>query len=276
MNENSPYVCSHCKAGALKWAVACGACGRSDTIVAQDPRTADREITNTPIGATIRRPAVHALGDIKDSSDTHIDTGIRALDDCLGGGFVRSAVTLVAGPPGIGKSTLLLQALADIAHTHRVMMISGEEPLPRLAGRARRLKLNVNRVSVFAHTDFQTIAKAVRLARPAFLVVDSLQTIANDELRARAGTPTQLVTCTKGFVSLAQSLNIAVAIVGHVAKDNKAAGPRTVEHLIDVMLYFNAKGEQRVLHCAKNRFGPALENHFLKMTATGLIDVKRP
>ena len=156
--------------------------------------------------------------------------------------------------------------------THRALFISGEEPLHRLALRARRLNLDVSGLDAVPYTEMLTLARIVRRERHAFVCVDSLHTLHNDRLRSRPGSPSQLIGCAQSCVRLAQSVGCAILLIGHVTKQNFLSGPRSVEHIVDVMLTFHVKGKRRILTATKNRFGPALAPHTLKMTKTGLID----
>lgn len=150
--------------------------------------------------------------------------------------------------------------------------MSGEEPLDRLALRARRLNLDVSALDAVPYTEMLTLARIVRRERYAFVCVDSLHTLHNDRLRSRPGSPSQLIGCAQSCVRLAQSVNAAIFLIGHVTKQNFLSGPRSVEHIVDVMLTFHVKGQKRILTATKNRFGPALQTHILKMTKNGLVD----
>jgi len=204
-------------------------------------------------------------------------TGIAELDRALGGGLVAGSVTLIGGDPGIGKSTLLLQACVG-PHSGDMLYVSGEESLQQIALRARRLGLDATGVTVYSATDIADITAMAEQAKPACVVVDSIQTVYTDALPSAPGSVNQLRECAARLVRLAKSTGIAVILVGHVTKDGQIAGPRVLEHMVDTVLYFEneASSRYRVLRTVKNRFGAANELGIFVMTETGMREVRNP
>jgi DNA repair protein RadA/Sms len=211
-----------------------------------------------------------------DTSRTGV--GLGELDRVLGGGLVAGSVTLIGGEPGIGKSTLLLQVAQGISGEPAVLYVSGEESTAQIAMRARRLGGTFGHVQVVAQNDLDTILELASQARPALLIVDSIQTMSLASVPSAAGAVTQLRECTAALVRHAKSTGMAVLIVGHVTKDGAIAGPRMLEHLVDTVLYFerDAGSRFRRVRAAKNRFGAANELGFFLMQENGLREVKNP
>lgn len=269
MYDSAPFYCRACRYPSLCWSPTCERCGRANTLAAVDAGA-----SSPAIGFVHSARVSSSLDQVESRSESRLRSGFDALDEVTGGGLVRAAVTLIAGSPGAGKSTLLLQSAAHVSRDHRAWLVSGEEPLARLKAKAERLRLDASRLHVTTETELAKLGSLVRRTRPAMLVVDSIQTIHSDKLRSRPGSPTQLVTCALAFARLAASYNVAIALVGHVTKTNSLAGPRTVEHYVDAMIYFVAGKRGRcTLEASKNRFGAANVPVHLSMTPHGLIDV---
>ncbi len=200
------------------------------------------------------------------------------LDRSLGGGLVAGSVTLLGGDPGIGKSTLLLQACVSLSADATMLYVSGEESPQQIAMRARRLGLNPSGIIVFASTDIDDIVTLAEQERPAGLIIDSVQTIYSTDLPSAPGSVNQLRECTARLVRLAKSTDIPVILVGHVTKEGNIAGPRVLEHMVDTVLYFEneAGSRYRILRAVKNRFGAANELGIFIMTETGMREVRNP
>jgi len=205
-------------------------------------------------------------------------TGIGELDRVLGGGLVPGSVTLIGGDPGIGKSTLLLQACAEPAGAGTVLYVSGEESLQQIALRARRLGINGEDILVVSAVQIEEIIALAEKQRPVCVIVDSIQTVFTDSLPSAPGSVNQLRACTARLVGLAKTTGISVILVGHVTKEGQIAGPRVLEHMVDTVLYFEteAGSRYRVLRSVKNRFGATNELGVFMMTETGMREVKNP
>jgi DNA repair protein RadA/Sms len=268
------YVCSACGDSAPKWQGQCPACGAWNTLAAHAaPRAAARGR-----GAAAPAAAAHAatLDSAALAEAPRLATGSVEFDRVLGGGLVAGSVTLLGGDPGIGKSTLLLQAAAALAATVPVVYATGEESLQQVALRARRLGLAAGPLAVLAATGVEAILTAAAGAR--VLVVDSIQTMATAEIDASAGSVSQLRESAARFVQFAKRSGTAVVLIGHVTKEGVIAGPRVLEHLVDTVLYFesDAGSRFRIVRAVKNRFGAAQEIGVFAMEEAGLKEVKNP
>jgi len=221
--------------------------------------------------------AAQNLAEVSDEHMARRTTGIAELDRALGGGLVTGSVTLIGGDPGIGKSTLLLQACVG-PHAGEMLYVSGEESLQQIALRARRLALDAAAVTVYAATDIEDIIAMAEHERPACVIVDSIQTVYTDALPSAPGSVNQLRECAAQLVRMAKSTGIAVILVGHVTKEGQIAGPRVLEHMVDTVLYFEneAGSRYRVLRTVKNRYGAANELGIFVMTDTGMREVRNP
>lgn len=265
----SLYRCSNCNHETASWLLQCPECGSVNHCVAIESTL---PVTDR---VSVAAPEIATLDTFEDDADDErIATPFVALDSVTGEGFVPGSVTLLAGAPGAGKSTLSLQVAAFVSQdeSQSAIYICGEEPLARLNKRARRLSLDCSRLLAVPYTETRALFSMMRRQRPTFCVVDSLHVVYSDRIRSRPGSPSQVVKAAQDFVAIAQKLDCAVLLVGHVTKNNMLSGPRSAEHAVDVVITFQPKGDRRVIEATKNRFGPALEKHYLKMTARGLVD----
>jgi DNA repair protein RadA/Sms len=255
-----------------KWAGRCDACGGWNTI-AEEP---DRAASPRPAGRG-RRLALAGLAG-GEAPPARSATGIGELDRVLGGGLVPGSAVLVGGDPGIGKSTLLLQAAAQAAAAGSVIYVSGEEAEAQIRMRASRLGLGQADVALAAATDLGDILATLEAERPALAVIDSIQTMWAGHVESAPGSVAQVRACAQELVTFAKRRGTAVVLVGHVTKEGQIAGPRVVEHMVDTVLYFEGeRGHQfRILRAVKNRFGPAGEIGVFEMTAAGLAEVTNP
>ena len=206
-------------------------------------------------------------------------TNIEELDRVLGGGFVDSSVVLLGGPPGIGKSTLLLQILSDISGVENPIYISAEESISQVLLRAKRLNINNKKIKIATTSNIEQIISSVeKYKENAIVIIDSIQTISTNIMQSTSGTISQVRFCTQELVNLAKQNNIIVVIVSHITKDGAIAGPKTLEHMVDCVLYFEGDKsyDYRILRGAKNRYGPTDEIGIFSMTGTGLEEVKNP
>jgi DNA repair protein RadA/Sms len=268
------HICTACGAEHAKWAGQCGTCGAWNTLVeAEAPRA------NPVRGVVSGTSAPAALGTVSATATPRIKTGMPEFDFVLGGGIVPGSLVLVGGEPGIGKSTLLLQAAAMLQRNGAsVLYVSGEESPLQVKLRAERLTEDAKDVRIFGETMLERILAAAEHDRPGILVIDSIQTVATDGVEGAPGNVGQVRECAARLMRYAKATGIAVLIVGHVTKDGGIAGPKTLEHMVDTVLYFEGegRGDQRVLRATKNRFGSVDEIAVFRMTASGLSPVENP
>jgi len=269
------YRCNECGYSAPKWLGRCPGCSSWNTLEEEvtqkrrglSGRTASRQTQSTP------------LSEISVERTSRITTGISELDRVLGGGLVDGVAVLVGGDPGIGKSTLMLQAANNLAvNGMRVLYVTGEESAQQTKLRAGRLQVDADDLHVFTETDVGAVlAEAARL-EPAVIIIDSIQTMVTDVIDGAPGTVAQVREVTAALVRLAKTEGSAVFLVGHVTKSGAIAGPRVIEHQVDTVLYFEGEntGAFRVLRAIKNRFGSTNEIGVFEMRASGLVEVANP
>lgn len=269
------HRCAECGAVAPRWAGRCSQCGTWNSLA--------EEQASPPVGADAAVPEapaeVVALSEIAASAGAPVPTGLEELDRTLGGGLVPGSVTLIGGEPGIGKSTLLLQAAGAVAATgRRALVVSAEESAEQVRRRADRLPMAVELVAVAATSSLPAALSAAEEYRPDLLVVDSIQTVADPAVAGGAGTVTQVREGAGRLIELAKRHKIATVLVGHVTKDGSIAGPRTLEHLVDTVCSFEGDRHHalRVLGVVKHRFGPAGELGVFTMGPEGLEGVADP
>ncbi len=273
------YVCQSCGAAYPKWNGKCDACGAWNSL------SEEAETASAPPGGGVGSPRggrVIQLEAVTGSSapPPRLLTGIAEFDRVCGGGLVPGSALLVGGDPGIGKSTLLLQAMTALAKKGQTSIyISGEEGIEQTRLRAKRLGLESSQVKLAAETSLRDILATLEAtAPPATLVVDSIQTLWSDNIEAAPGTVSQVRACAQDLIRYAKRRGTAVILIGHVTKDGQIAGPRVVEHMVDAVLYFEGeRGHQfRILRAVKNRFGPTDEIGVFEMTGEGLSEVANP
>jgi len=271
------YVCSACAATTTKWSGRCESCGEWNTIEQETPLASgpkSRSLGNTR-GRTV--PLMELSDD--EAPPPRTSSTISELDRVLGGGLVPASAILVGGDPGIGKSTLLLQAAASFAKTGlKVIYASGEEASAQIRMRAQRLGLADAPVKLAAETNLRDIITTLEAERPALAIVDSIQTMWADHVDSAPGSVAQVRACAHELTTFAKRSGTSIIMVGHVTKDGQIAGPRVVEHMVDTVLYFEGeRGHQfRILRSVKNRFGPADEIGVFEMTGAGLAEVTNP
>jgi DNA repair protein RadA/Sms len=262
------YLCTACEGHSPQWVGRCPHCGEWNTLEEGSPRRV------APVGAL----AV-PLRQVDGREARPMATGVPEVDRVLAGGFVAGSVTLVFGPPGVGKSTLLFQVLASVAGRGAdVLLASAEESLTQVSGRASRLGAVPEHLLALAGNDVVAIEAAIVRHHPALVVVDSIQTVSDDDLAGAAGSLAQVRACVDRLTRLAKSTGVPVVLVGHVTKDGDLAGPRAVEHLVDTVLSFDGDRHHslRVLTAVKHRFGPAGEVGIFEMRDDGLRAVPDP
>ena len=278
MAKRTPsFICQNCGAVYNRWQGKCDACGEWNTI-AEEGATGDRALP----GRAPRKGRAFNLEPLAGETQEapRLPSGIAELDRVSGGGFVRGSVLLFAGDPGIGKSTLLIQAAAALARTgQRSVYISGEESVAQVRLRAERLGLTDAKVELAAETSVEDIiATLSQGATPRLVVIDSIQTMWTDMVESAPGTVTQVRSAAQNLIRFAKRSGAAVILVGHVTKEGTIAGPRVVEHMVDAVLSFEGEGSHqfRILRAVKNRFGPTDEIGVFEMTGGGLREVSNP
>jgi DNA repair protein RadA/Sms len=280
MAKRAPsFVCQNCGAAYNRWQGKCEACGEWNTLLEED------SAATAPVAAGGKRsgkgrPFVlePLSGDAQDAP--RLPSGIAELDRVTGGGFVHGSVLLVGGDPGIGKSTLLIQATAALANAgHRAVYISGEEAVAQVRLRAERLGLSAAKVELASETSVEDILATLSQGKtPRLIVIDSIQTMWTDAVDSAPGTVTQVRGSAQTLIRFAKKSGAAIILVGHVTKDGQIAGPRVVEHMVDAVLSFEGEGghQFRILRAIKNRFGPTDEIGVFEMTGGGLREVANP
>jgi DNA repair protein RadA/Sms len=274
MKQSASFTCTQCGAAYRKWAGKCDACGGWNTIAEEVPLSAGPRA----LGAKGRAVPLSDLA-TEEPAPPRAASGIDELDRVLGGGLVPASAVLVGGDPGIGKSTLLLQAAASFARKGlKCLYLSGEEASAQVRMRAQRLGLTDAAVRLGAETNLRDILTTLDAERPALAIIDSIQTLWLDQVEAAPGSVSQVRAAAHELVTFAKRRGTAVILVGHVTKDGQIAGPRVVEHMVDTVLYFEGeRGHQfRILRAVKNRFGPADEIGVFEMTGGGLAEVPNP
>lgn len=271
------YSCNNCGAEYPRWQGRCTQCGEWNTLV--------EEIKREPTSANRRNVVSHdqvkpvALSNIETTDTERISTVYGEVDRVLGGGIVPGALMLLGGDPGIGKSTLVLQVSGQIADkTGAVLYASGEESQMQLKLRAERLTINTPKLAVMATTNLDLILQEAQAVKPVLLVVDSIQTVYTDDIESAPGSVAQVRECTGRLLRFAKESNIAVIVIGHVTKEGNIAGPRMLEHMVDVVLYFEGERSYqfRVLRGIKNRFGSTSETGLFTMVESGLEELSNP
>ncbi|MEL6532658.1 MAG: DNA repair protein RadA [Pseudomonadota bacterium] len=270
------FVCSNCGTVHKKWAGQCDGCGAWNTITEEAPLS---QGPGKGLGAAKGKGM--ALSDLAsgEAEPPRQGSGLAELDRVLGGGLVPASATLVGGDPGIGKSTLLLQAAASFASRGlKVVYVSGEEATAQVRLRAGRLGLREAQVKLAAETNLRDILTTLEAERPDLAIIDSVQTMWLDTVESAPGSVSQVRASSHELVTFAKRRGVAVMLVGHVTKEGQIAGPRVVEHMVDTVLYFEGeRGHQfRILRSVKNRFGPADEIGVFEMTGAGLAEVPNP
>lgn len=274
MKQKTLFYCTECGNETAKWAGKCPACGAWNTIVEQ-PETRTPKQRGSAVGVSRRACPVTEL---RSDEEIRFLTGMGELDRVLGGGAVKGSLVLVGGAPGIGKSTLMLQICNQLCQTCKVLYVSGEESAHQLKLRAKRLRVESERLLVLSETNLGGVVESVAAETPDVLIVDSIQTLYNDALDSPAGSVSQVKDCTLALMQLAKGQGITVFVIGHVNKEGSIAGPKVLEHMVDCVLYF--EGDQhttyRILRAAKNRFGATNEIGVFEMGDSGLREVENP
>lgn len=274
MKSKTVFYCTECGNESPKWSGRCSACGAWNTMVEQVERST-KGGKKLPAAVAVK---ASPITDINTSDEIRFLTGMRELDRVLGGGAVKGSLVLVGGAPGIGKSTLMLQICRQLGEFAKVLYVSGEESAHQIKLRAQRLNAESKNLYVLSETCLGNLMESVQVEAPDVLIVDSIQTLYNEELDSPAGGVGQVKDCTMALMHLAKSKNITVFVIGHVNKEGSIAGPKVLEHMVDCVLYF--EGDQhmtyRILRAAKNRFGATNEIGVFEMMDHGLKEVENP
>ncbi|MBA3479657.1 MAG: DNA repair protein RadA [Lautropia sp.] len=270
----SHYVCRECSAASAKWQGQCPACSAWNTLE-------ETKVERAPASRfeSLAAPStVEFLADVAVESSPRLATGLEEFDRVLGGGLVPGSVVLIGGDPGIGKSTLLLQALASLSQASKVLYVSGEESLSQVALRAARLGVDGSRLPMLAEISLERINAAIQQHLPSVVVIDSIQTVFTDQLQSAPGSIAQVRDCAAQLTRMAKQQGVTVVMIGHVTKEGALAGPRVLEHMVDTVLYFEGDSHStfRLVRAIKNRFGAVNELGVFAMTDRGLRAVSNP
>jgi DNA repair protein RadA/Sms len=268
------FVCDQCGNESLQWQGLCPSCGAGDSLKAMTVAKSRPERKSF----AARSDAPQKLSEVAEIDDPRIRTGMDELDRVLGGGLVLGSVTLLGGDPGIGKSTMLLQAGDALSSATSTLYVTGEESLRQVSLRARRLGVVGDSLRLLAETGIEAIIEHAQASGARVLIIDSIQTMHDAEVESSPGSATQVRETAAALVRFAKSTGVSVLIIGHVTKEGVIAGPRILEHMVDTVLYFesDAGSRYRMIRAVKNRFGAANEVGVFAMTEQGLKEVKNP
>ncbi len=264
-SKDFEFICTQCQHKVIKWEGRCSRCNEWNTFVdladyGETKNSSSHKISDL-IGTSLEQKMIHDL----DWSE---------FERVLGGGLVTGGLTLLAGEPGVGKSTLIIKLLKGISVENPALYVSGEEGISQIASRANRLDLKEGNIRFLSTADINIVLEEVRIIKPSLVIIDSIQTLMNPEVMTPAGSVSQVKEVTQLLITKIKEKNITCLIIGHISKDGSIAGPKVLEHMVDVVLYFEKlKGRhQRSLICKKNRFGTTEEKGIFEMTANGLED----
>lgn len=275
MKAKTVFFCTECGNESPKWSGRCSACGAWNSMVEQvESKTAK----GSRSAAAARAVKASPITEIDTAEEIRFSTGMGELDRVLGGGAVKGSLVLVGGAPGIGKSTLMLQICRSLGEFAKVLYVSGEESAHQLKLRAQRLQVESAGLFVLSETCLGNILECVQQEKPDILIVDSIQTLYDEELDSPAGGVGQVKDCTMALMQLAKGQGITVFVIGHVNKEGSIAGPKVLEHMVDCELFFEGEhaSSYRILRAAKNRFGSTNEIGVFEMEGRGLLEVPNP
>jgi DNA repair protein RadA/Sms len=267
------YTCTECGGQTLKWQGQCPHCNAWNTLV-----ETIAEKTSSRYQAAAQSSRLQKLAEIEAQEESRRPTGVDELDRVLGGGLVRGAVVLLGGDPGIGKSTLLLQAMSLMSGSCNAVYVSGEESVQQIALRAKRLAVGAERLNLLAEIQLEKVLSVLAAQKPDVAVIDSIQTIYSEALQSAPGSVAQVRECAAQLTRYAKTSGATLLLVGHVTKEGALAGPRVLEHMVDAVLYFEGDTHSsfRLVRATKNRFGAVNELGVFAMTDRGLRGVSNP
>ena len=276
MKSKVTYFCTACGNETPRWQGRCPACGAWNTIEECKASPAASGVRRSGPPQGLRQPK--PLSQVDVSREVRFPTGLGELDRVLGGGAVQDSLVLVAGAPGIGKSTLLLQICSELCRNLRVLYVSGEESETQIKLRAQRLGVTTDNLLLLCETDLSQVLEAAETVKPDVLIADSVQTLCDSDNTSTPGSVSQVKACTMALMQLAKGSGVTVFVVGHVNKDGAIAGPRVLEHMVDCVLYFEGEAAHnyRILRAVKNRFGSTNEIGVFEMADHGLREVPNP
>ncbi len=271
--NKSFFVCNTCGYQSLRWLGKCPECSTWGSL---EEQIIKKQSAHSAAGQSAAK--LIPLNEEQNFSEKRIPTGIDELNRVLGGGIVTGSIVMVGGDPGIGKSTIMLQMLDKMKDVDKKVYISGEESLSQIQQRARRLQITGQNIFFVNDTNLETILAALEKEKPGVVVIDSIQTIASENIDGIPGNSSQLRYCTAHLVQAAKQNQISIFLVGHVTKDGAIAGPKILEHIVDTVLYFEGDNQvdYRILRSVKNRFGAVNEIALFQMEKNGLIPVANP
>lgn len=277
MPKKTKYTCQQCGTNYAKWSGKCDNCGAWNSLIEEAIETERKAVVDRVKGRALQ-PVKLAIA-AKQPTDKRLLTGLDELDEVLGGGIMPGSVTLLAGQPGIGKTTLLTQVTGQLAKTQPVMYVSGEESVSQVAMRAQRLQVNKSsQLTLSSSTSADDIATTITSGEYSLVVVDSMQTLSLAEISSAPGTVSQITNSANALIRAAKQTKTAVILVGHVTKQGSVAGPKVLEHLVDVVLNFEGDryGGLKLVRAAKNRYGSTAEVAIFDMNDRGLLPVDNP
>jgi DNA repair protein RadA/Sms len=271
------FSCNECGAQSNKWSGQCAACGQWNCMVETVIEAANNRYSSQPQALAQTAPVL-TLSEIEAIDVPRFSTGIEEFDRVLGGGLVAGGVVLIGGDPGIGKSTLLLQALAALSQNKQVLYVSGEESGAQIALRAKRLQVDAKELKLQAEIQLEKILGTIAQLKPQVAVIDSIQTLYTDVLGSAPGSVAQVRECAAQLTRVAKQTGVTIILVGHVTKEGALAGPRVLEHIVDTVLYFEGDTHSsfRLVRAVKNRFGAVNEIGVFAMSERGLKGVSNP
>ena len=271
-NKFSTFICQNCGSETSQYFGRCLNCNEWNTIVEE------RKNTRSKITSVNKNKKSKLFNEIEIGDISRFTSGFKEFDRVLGGGIVPGSIVLLGGEPGIGKSTIVLQSAGKISLNEKVLYITAEESLEQVKIRWERLNQSSLDLKIYAETNLSLIIEEIKKIKPGFAIIDSIQAINNDEMESSPGSVSQVRTCSSELQNLAKENNIALLIIGHVTKDGALAGPKTLEHLVDVVLNFEGDNiaSHRLLRSVKNRFGSTFEIGIFEMLENGLREVINP
>ena len=271
-NKFSTFICQNCGSETSQYFGRCLNCNEWNTIVEE------RKNTRSKTTSVNKNKKSKLFNEIEIGNISRFTSGFKEFDRVLGGGIVPGSIVLLGGEPGIGKSTIVLQSAGKISLNGKVLYITAEESLEQVKIRWERLNQSSLDLKIYAETNLSLIIEEIKKIKPGFAIIDSIQAINNDEMESSPGSVSQVRTCSSELQNLAKENNIALLIIGHVTKDGALAGPKTLEHLVDVVLNFEGDNiaSHRLLRSVKNRFGSTFEIGIFEMLENGLREVINP